>query len=35
MLIFKVSKLLGHISIVTTERHYAPLLATNVEDFAL
>ena len=35
MPIFKVSKLLGHSSIVTTERHYAPLLATNVEDFVL
>ncbi len=35
MPIFKVSKLLGHSSIVTTERFYAPLLATNVEDFVL
>ena len=35
MPIFKVSKLLGHSSIVTTEKHYAPLLATNVEDFVL
>jgi integrase len=35
MPIFKVSKLLGHTSIVTTERHYAPLLATDIEDFIL
>jgi len=35
MPIFKVSRLLGHKSIVTTERHYAPLLATDVEDFVL
>jgi len=35
MPIFKVSKLLGHSSIVTTERHYAPLLATQIEDFVL
>lgn len=35
MPIFKVSKLLGHKSVVTTERHYAPLLATDVEDFVL
>jgi len=35
MPIFKVSKLLGHSSIVTTERHYAPLLATDIEDFEL
>ena len=33
--IYKVSKLLGHSSVLTTERHYAPLLATNVEDFIL
>jgi len=35
MPIYKVSKLLGHKSIVTTERHYAPLLATDIEDYEL
>lgn len=35
MPIFQVSKLLGHTSVTTTERHYAPLLATDVEDFEL
>jgi integrase len=30
-----VSKLLGHSSVITTERHYAPLLTTEIEDFTL
>ena len=33
--IFEVSKLLGHSSVTTTERHYAPLLTTEIEDFIL
>jgi len=33
--IYKVSKLLGHKSVSTTEKHYAPLLVTDVEDFML
>ena len=33
--IYQVSKLLGHASVTTTERHYAPLLATDVEEFEL
>ena len=32
---YQVSKLLGHASVTTTERHYAPLLATDVEEFVL
>ena len=35
MPIYQVSKLLGHTSVTTTEKHYAPLLATDVEDFEL
>lgn len=35
MSIFKVSKLLGHKSVQTTERHYAPLLPMDVEEFIL
>ena len=35
MSIFQVSKLLGHQSVTTTERHYAPLLATDIDDFKL
>jgi len=33
--IYEVSKLLGHSSVVTTERHYAPLMATEIEEFVL
>ena len=33
--IYEVSKLLGHSSVVTTERHYAPLLTTDVVNFIL
>ena len=33
MPIYQVSKLLGHKSVVTTERHYAPLLVTDIDDF--
>jgi len=33
--IYQVSKLLGHASVTTTEKHYAPLLATDVEEFVL
>jgi len=33
--IYQVSKLLGHKSVLTTERHYAPLLVTEVEEFSL
>ena len=35
MPIYQVSKLLGHASVTTTEKHYAPLLATDVEEFVL
>ena len=28
-----VSKLLGHASVVTTERHYAHLLYSSVDDY--
>ena len=35
MSIYKVSKLLGHRSVNTTEKHYAPLLSVDVEDFKL
>ena len=35
MSIFKISKLLGHKSVRTTEIHYAPLLTVEIEDFTL
>ena len=35
MSIYKVSKLLGHKSVRTTEKHYAPLLTVEIEDFEL
>ena len=35
MSIYKVSKLLGHKSVRTTEEHYAPLMTTEIEDFVL
>jgi integrase len=35
MSIYKVSKLLGHRSVRTTEQHYAPLLTVDIEDFKL
>ena len=35
MSIYKVSKLLGLASVRTTERHYAPLLTTDIEEFVL
>jgi len=31
----KVSKLLGHLTVTTTERHYIPLMATEIEEFVL
>ena len=33
--IYKVSKLLGHASVRTTEQHYASLLTIDIEDFEL
>jgi len=35
MSIYKVSKLLGHSSVRTSEQHYAPLLTVEIEDFEL
>ena len=33
--IYEVSKLLGHSSVTITEKHYAPLLTVEIEDFIL
>ncbi len=33
--IYKVSKLLGHKSVKTTEEHYTPLLTSDIDDFHL
>ncbi|MBP02236.1 MAG: hypothetical protein CMM25_05465 [Rhodospirillaceae bacterium] len=33
--IYETSKLLGHKTVTTTENHYAPLLAIDIEDFVL
>jgi len=35
MPIYQLSKLLGHSSVTTTEKHYAPLLATDIGEFIL
>ena len=35
MSIYKVSKLLVHKSVRTTEQHFAPLLTVEIEDFTL
>ena len=35
MPIYQLSKLLGHSSVTTTEKHYAPLIATDVGEFIL
>lgn len=35
MPIYQVSKLLGHKSVATTERHYAPLIPSDVGEFSL
>ena len=35
MPIYHLSKLLGHSSVVTTEKHYAPLMANDMGDFKL
>ena len=35
MPIYQVSKLLGHKSVATTERHYAPLIPSDVGEFTL
>ena len=33
--IYKVSKLLGHSSVIISECHYSPLLTTEIDDFVL
>ena len=33
--IYETSKLLGHKSVATTEKHYAPLLAIDIDDWVL
>ena len=33
--VFQVSREMGHRSVTTTEKHYAPLFATDVEEFVL
>ena len=33
--IYETSKLLGHASVATTEKHYAPLLAIDIDDWVL
>ena len=35
MPIYQLSKILGHSSVTTTEKHYAPLLANEVGEFKL
>ena len=35
MSIYQVSKLLGHSSVRTTEKHYAPLMITDIPEFKL
>lgn len=35
MPIYEVSKLLGHSSVTVTEKHYAPLLTTEIKNFTL
>ena len=35
MPIYHVSKLLGHVSVTTTAKHYAPILSNDVEEFVL
>ena len=33
--IYQVSKLLGHKSVTTTEKHYAPLMVKDIPEFEL
>ena len=35
MPIYQLSKLLGHSSVTTTEKHYAPLMATDIGEYSL